>query len=98
MVQHVKTSSYFFSLAFLHFLFLNPTPAHAGYARLSIMNERRSKESREMAQPDIPVPVSAEVEARLREKDVDVQAMRGLCDAQRNCCNSALIRWVIGQR
>jgi hypothetical protein len=24
--------------------------------------------------------------------------MRGLCDAQRNCCNSALIRWVIGQR
>jgi hypothetical protein len=24
--------------------------------------------------------------------------MRGLCDAQRNCCNSALIRWVIGPR
>jgi hypothetical protein len=24
--------------------------------------------------------------------------MRGLCDARRNCCNSALIRWVIGQR
>jgi hypothetical protein len=30
----------------------------------------------------IPVPVSAEVEIRLRKKDVDIQAMRGLCDAQ----------------
>jgi hypothetical protein len=30
----------------------------------------------------IPVPVSAEVEVPLREEDVDIQAMRGLCDAQ----------------
>jgi hypothetical protein len=30
----------------------------------------------------IPVPVSAEVEVRLREEYVDIQAMRGLCDAQ----------------
>jgi hypothetical protein len=30
----------------------------------------------------IPVPVSTEVEVRLREEDVDIQAMRGLCDAQ----------------
>jgi type III secretory pathway component EscV len=30
----------------------------------------------------IPVPVSAEVEVRLREEDVDIQTMRGLCDAQ----------------
>jgi hypothetical protein len=30
----------------------------------------------------IPVPVSAEVEVRPREEDVDIQAVRGLCDAQ----------------
>jgi hypothetical protein len=32
----------------------------------------------------VSVPVSAEGEVRLREEDVDIQAMRGLCDAQRN--------------
>jgi hypothetical protein len=30
----------------------------------------------------IRVPVSAEVEVRLREEDVDIQGVRGLCDAQ----------------
>ena len=35
-----------------------------------------------MARADTYIPVSAEVKARLSEKDVDDQAIRGLCDAQ----------------